>query len=198
MTHSPLQEAGAVAVRPGKRERLVAAAVQLIHRQGIERTTLAEIAELADVRPGNVFYYFKTKDDVVAAVVEAHTQQVRATLAAITSAHRSPKARLKALVHDLAGKSEIVARYGCPSGSLSSEIDKRADASDFAVADLMLSIIDWAEGQFREMGHSGDARELAIDLLAAYQGNALLTNTMRDPKILSGAARRLDRWIDAL
>jgi hypothetical protein len=42
------------------------------------------------------------------------------------------------------------------------------------------------------------ARDLAIDLLAAYQGNALLANTLRDPKILSEAARRLERWIDAL
>jgi hypothetical protein len=48
------------------------------------------------------------------------------------------------------------------------------------------------------MGHGSQARDLAIDLLAAYQGNALLANTLRDPKILSGAARRLDRWIDAL
>ncbi len=40
--------------RPGKRERLVAAAVQLLHQQGTERTTLADIAQLADVPVGKV------------------------------------------------------------------------------------------------------------------------------------------------
>ncbi len=68
------------------------AAVQLLHQQGIERTTLADIAKVADVPPGNVYYYFKTKDEVIAAVIEAHAQQVRTTLASIDARHRSPKA----------------------------------------------------------------------------------------------------------
>lgn len=57
--------------------------------------------------------------------------------------------------------------------------------------------IEWAEAQFTEMGRR-DARDLAFDLLAAYEGHALLANTMRDPQSLSRAARRIDRWIDSL
>jgi len=198
MTDSPSQKTAVVQARPGKRERLVAAGVELLHQRGIERTTLADIARLADVPAGNVYYYFKTKDDVIAAVVEAHVQQVRTTLASIDSGHRSPKARLKALVRELSGQSETVAQYGCPLGSLCSEIDKRVDAPDFAVAELMLVIIGWVDEQFREMSYGSQSRDLAVDLLAAYQGSALLANTLRDPRILSGAARRVDRWIDAL
>jgi TetR/AcrR family transcriptional regulator, transcriptional repressor for nem operon len=175
----------------------VAAAVQLLHERGIERTTLADIADLAEVPPGNVYYYFKTKDDVVAAVVAAHAEQVGSALAAIDSRFRSPKGRLKALVGELAGQSEIVARYGCPLGSLCSELDKRLDAPDFAAGDLMLLIIDWAEGQFQELGRANQSRDLAVDMLAAYEGSALLANTLRNPKVLSDAARRLDAWIDA-
>jgi TetR/AcrR family transcriptional repressor of nem operon len=191
--HSDTEERAA-----GKRERLVAAAVKLLHQQGIERTTLAEIAQAADVPVGNVYYYFKTKDEIIAAVVDAHVHQVNAALDAIGERHRSPKSRLKALVRELAGQSEVVAHYGCPLGSLCSEIDKRIDAPEFAVADLMRIIIDWAEVQYRLLDQGDQSRELAVELLAAYQGNALLTNTLRDPKILSGAARRLERRIDAL
>ena len=198
MTDSVLQTAPAPKARPGKRDRLVAAAVQLLHQQGIERTTLADIAELADVPAGNVYYYFKTKDEVIAAVVDVHKEQVRATLETLDAGHRTPKARLKALARELGRQSELVANYGCPFGSLCSELDKRADAPDFAVADIMLVIIGWAEDQFRQLGHGGQSRDLAFDLLAAYEGSALLANTLRDPKIVSAAARRLDRWIDAL
>jgi TetR/AcrR family transcriptional regulator, transcriptional repressor for nem operon len=198
MTDSPPQKTTAAEHRPGKRERLVAAAVQLLHQRGIERTTLADIAQLADVPAGNVYYYFKTKDDVIAAVVAAHAEEVGSALAAIESRSRSPKGRLKALVQELASQSEIVARYGCPLGSLCSELDKRIDAPDFAGAKLMLVIIDWAEAQFRELGRGRQSRELAVDLLAAYEGSALLANTLRDPKVLSEASRRIDRWIDAL
>ena len=114
MTDSATEAPAAVARRPGKRERLVGAAAQLLHQQGTEKTTLAEIANAADVPPGNVYYYFKTKDDVIAAVIEAHAQQVRTALAAIDARERSPKSRLQSLVREFAAQSDIIARYGCP------------------------------------------------------------------------------------
>jgi TetR/AcrR family transcriptional repressor of nem operon len=51
-----------VLTRPGKRERLLGAAADLLYRQGVEKTTLADIAQAADVALGNIYYYFKTKD----------------------------------------------------------------------------------------------------------------------------------------
>jgi len=108
MTDSTAGQATAIGQRPGKRERLVAAATQLLHQQGIERTTLADIASAADVPVGNVYYYFKTKDDVVAAVIEAHAQQIKTTLALIDAHHRSPKSRLKAFVREFTAQSEMV------------------------------------------------------------------------------------------
>jgi AcrR family transcriptional regulator len=198
MTDSPSDRATAVeSPRPGKRERLVAAAIQLLHQQGIERTTLANIAEAADVPAGNVYYYFKTKDDVIAAVIEAHVQQIVTTLDSIDARYRSPKSRLKAFVRELARRSETVAQYGCPLGSLCSELDKRAEEPGFRVRELMRLPISWAEAQFRSLGRR-DAHDLALDLIAAYEGSALLANTMRDPDVLSRAARRLDQWIDGL
>jgi TetR/AcrR family transcriptional regulator, transcriptional repressor for nem operon len=197
MTDSTPESPVAVARRPGKRERLIGAAMQLLHEQGAERTTLAEIAKLADVPPGNVYYYFKTKDDVITAAIETHAQQVRTALAAIDTQHRSPKSRLKALVREFAAQSESIAQHGCPLGSLCSELDKRAGESSLGVAELMRLPVGWAEEQFRSLGRR-DAHDLALDLIAAYEGSALLANTMRDPAILSKAARRLTHWIDTL
>jgi TetR/AcrR family transcriptional regulator, transcriptional repressor for nem operon len=197
MTDSISGQAAAVERRPGKRERLIAAAMRLVHQQGIERTTLADIAQAADVPAGNVYYYFKTKDEVIAAVIEAHVQQIKTTLAFIDTRHRSPKSRLKAFVREFTAQSETVAQYGCPLGSLCSELDKRVKEPGLPVAELMRLPIEWAEDQFRSLGRP-DARDLAFDLLAAYEGSALLANTMHDPGVLSRAARRIDRWIDAL
>jgi AcrR family transcriptional regulator len=168
-----------------------------MHRQGVERTTLADIAHVADVPVGNVYYYFKTKDEVIAAVIEAHARQVTESLAAIDARHQAPRARLKALVHFLASQGEEVAQYGCPLGSLCSELSKRTGESAPTATDLMRLPAEWAEEQFRAMGRH-DARDLALDLLAAYEGSALLANTKRQPDILTGAARRLDHWLDTL
>jgi AcrR family transcriptional regulator len=197
MTDSITGPATVAGRRPGKRERLIAAATQLVHEQGVERTTLADIAKAADVPPGNVYYYFKTKDEVIEAVIQAHVEQIKTTLASIDTRHRSPKSRLKALVREFTAQGEIVAQYGCPLGSLCSELDKRADGLDRSCSDLLRLPVDWAEQQFRTMGRR-DARDLAVALIAAYQGIALLTNTFRDPELMTREGRRLERWIDSL
>ncbi len=180
----------------GKRERLVAATRRVLHEQGVERTTLADIAGAADVPVGNVYYYFKTKDELVAAAIDAHAEDIQRTLASFDH-HRSPKARLKAFVRMVLEQRDLTARYGCPQGSLCSELDKRDDGLDRSCAVLITLPIDWAELQFRSMGRR-DARDLAVALIASYQGIALLTNTLRDPELMSREGKRLERWIDSL
>jgi TetR/AcrR family transcriptional regulator, transcriptional repressor for nem operon len=182
--------------KPDKRTRLVEGARLVLHQQGVEATSLADIAEAADVPVGNVYYYFKTKDDLVQAVIDAHARDVESMLASFER-HRTPKARLKAFVGALSEQGELAARYGCPQGTLCSELDKREDDLPGAGARLMQLPIDWAEKQFRELGRR-DARDLAVAMIASYQGISLLTNTFRDPELLRREARRLERWIDSL
>jgi len=182
--------------KPNKRARLVEGARLVLHQQGVEKTSLADIADAADVPVGNVYYYFKTKDDLVQAVIDAHARDIEATLASFDR-HRTPKARLKALVRALTDQSDVSARYGCPHGTLCSELDKRDDALGGAGAQLMQLSIDWAEKQFSEMGRR-DARDLAVAMIASYQGISLLANTFRDPELMRRECRRLERWIDTL
>ncbi|MFF4432105.1 TetR/AcrR family transcriptional regulator [Streptomyces sp. NPDC001513] len=180
----------------GKRERLASAAAQVLHTQGIAQTTLADIAQAAEVPVGNVYYYFKTKDQLVEAAIDAHAQTLRGLISALDELP-TPQDRLKALLNGWVEQRELTAQYGCPTGTLASELDKRADGLDRSIAAVMQALLDWAERQFREMGRA-DARELAVALIAAYQGISLLTNTFRDPDLMTTEARRLERWIDSL
>jgi AcrR family transcriptional regulator len=184
------------APKQDKRQRLVAGARDVIHHHGVEKTTIADIAQAADIPVGNVYYYFKTKDELVAAAIDSRAGDVRALLESLESG-RSPQARLKALVRELTAQRELAARYGCPLGSLCSELDKRTDGLDTECAQLLELPIDWAERQFRLMGRR-DARDLAVALIASYQGIALLTNTFREPQLMARESRRLERWIDSL
>jgi TetR/AcrR family transcriptional regulator, transcriptional repressor for nem operon len=179
-----------------KRQRLIAAAREVIHQQGVETTTIADIARSADVPVGNFYYYFKTKDELFAAAIDGHVADVRALLESLESG-RSPQARLKALIRELTAQRELAARYGCPLGSLCSELDKRPDGLVSTGAQLLELPIAWAENQFRLMGRR-DARDLAVALMASYQGIALLTNTFRDPNLMARESRRLERWVESL
>jgi AcrR family transcriptional regulator len=187
----------AVTARAGKRERLVTAAQELVYRQGVARTTLADIASAADVPVGNVYYYFKTKDDIIGAVVQAQAQQIESTLAELERRHRSPKARLKALVRFLAEHADSTSQYGCPHGTLSTELAKQAEEAGSLASPLMQIQLDWAEQQFAAIGRR-DAHELAVELLVGYQGSAVLTNALGQPELMARQARRLEKWIDTL
>lgn len=180
----------------GKRERLGTAAARVFHEQGVEKTTIADIAHAADVPVGNVYYYFKTKDQLVRAAIGAHGQTLDALISTLDELP-TPQERLKALIGGWVGERETAARFGCPSGTLATELDKRTDGLDRELADVMRRLVDWAEGQFEAMGRS-DARELAVALIAAYQGISLLTNTFRDPELMVTEGDRLARWIDSL
>jgi TetR/AcrR family transcriptional regulator, transcriptional repressor for nem operon len=180
----------------GKRERLVQGARQVLHAQGAQATTIADIAEAADVPVGNVYYYFKTKDELIEAAIDAHADHIQSTLAEFER-HGSPRARLKALALSWTEMAEEVARHGCPHGSLCQELAKRDDGLDRRAAKLMALAVDWAEEQFRLMGKR-DPRDLAVGLIAAVQGTALLTSSFRDPEIMTRQAHRLARWIDEL
>src|SRR6476469_3281935 len=129
MTDSVQVGEAAPVARPGKRERLVAAARELVHRRGVATTTLADIAHAADVPVGNVYYYFKTKDDLVRAVIDAQVEQAEAMLTALETVPE-PGERLKALVRSWEQMREVVARYGCPFGTLATELDRRDDGLD--------------------------------------------------------------------
>ncbi len=186
----------AASPRGGKRERLIAAARQMFHEQGVEKTTLADIAAAAGVPAGNVFYYFKTKDALVSAVIGAYGA-AQASLAGTFDRQETPQARLKAMVRSWVDRREMFASHGCPVGSLASELGKREDGLHSESAVVLSGLIDWAAEQFSAMGRE-DARELGVAFVAAYEGVSLLANVLQDPSLITTEAQRLEAWIDGL
>src|SRR3569623_187749 len=120
-----------VATPIGKRERLVESAVALFHKQGVHRTTLAEVAERAEVPLGNVYYYFKTKDDLVGAVLACYQEQATAVIASFERG-RTPQARQKALVRIWNDMRDAGGSHGCPIGTLCAALDQTQGGLDRA------------------------------------------------------------------
>src|SRR5258708_35324413 len=110
-----------------KRSRLIQTAVELVYRQGFQKTTLADIAQEAEVPLGNVYYYFKTKEAIGEAIVEQRLQEFEALRRAWDEAS-SPKARLCACVQAVLANKHILASGGCPVGTLCAELHKEDGA----------------------------------------------------------------------
>jgi TetR/AcrR family transcriptional regulator, cholesterol catabolism regulator len=65
-----------------RREQLIEAALAVFARQGVDGTSIKDIAGAAGVAPGLLYHYFDSKDDLVAAVLEERgfLPQLRALL----------------------------------------------------------------------------------------------------------------------
>ncbi|MFJ5308193.1 TetR/AcrR family transcriptional regulator [Streptomyces sp. NPDC088350] len=189
--------ATATATAVGKRQRLTTATARVLHEQGVERTTIADIARAADVPTGNVYYYFKTKDELIEAALSEHTDSLE-TLTARLDRLPDPRARLKALIGGWVDQKDIAARHGCPMGTLAVELDKRYEGGlDLAAGQVIRRLLDWVEQQYRQLG-AADPEGLALTLVSAYQGMSLLSNALRDPEIMTREGARLTRELDAL
>lgn len=183
--------------RPDKRTRLLQAANKLVHEQGFNATTLADIAEAADVPLGNIYYYFKTKDDIGQALIEQRAEFYQGLVASWESA-ADPKKRLAALIDEVAGQRKVLARSGCPIGSLCQELHKEGGPLAHRAAGLLDAILQWSEQQFRLLGKGEESADLALHLLSALQGVSLLTHAFNKPQLVLRETARLKKWLESL
>lgn len=180
-----------------KRIRLIEAAKVLIHQQGFNLTTLADIAQEADVPLGNVYYYFKTKEAIGVAVIERRAAEWSELLAG-WSESADPLARLTSLVKHGLNDLETTARYGCPIGGLCQELGKQGGPLSDLAAKLMHDILEWSEEQFRALGFAERSSELSLHLVSGIQGMYLLTHTFKDPKLAERQMHTLLSWLESL
>ncbi len=184
-----------MAKRNDKRSRLVTAADKLFHEQGVSTTTLANIAQLAEVPLGNVYYYFKSKESIVLAVIDYRRKLIQQQFEDLNTIANA-KERLQSLIRQTATHSELTANFGDALGSLCQELGKQGGQIAQAAADLMQEILNWCETQFSTLGQGDKAKQLAMILLSSLQGISLLTLTFKNPGYTNQQADYLVNWLD--
>lgn len=158
--------------------------MRLVHRRGVEGVTLAQVAATASVPLGNLYYYFRTKDALTAAVVAVRRDLLRAALER-AEAEPTPAARVAALLEGFAAQAEEVARYGCPFGVLAGELERRGGALAEPGRELVRAQLEWLVAQYRAMGRRpAEARRRAAMLLCAKQGATQVAQALADPSLL--------------
>ena len=181
-----------------KRDRLVQAADKLIYEQTFHTTTLADIAKEADVPLGNVYYYFKTKETIMEAVLQKRAAEWRELF---NEWEQMPnvKERLVAFLHHMVNQAETLARYGCVIGSLCQELGKQGGSIASGASKLMGDILAWTKSQFQTLGKEEEAsRILAEELISRIQGGSLLTLTFKEPAYMSRQTKATEDWLVSL
>jgi len=180
-----------------KRVRLIEAAKVLIHQKGFNQTTLADIAQEADVPLGNVYYYFKTKEAIGEAVIEKRAAEYAEFFNRLDES-TDANVRLLSLLQFTTEDLDLIARFGCPVGGLCQELGKQGGSLADQAAKLLHDLLMWCETQFRSLGFGDKSADLALHMVSNIQGIYLLTHTFKDPKFAVRQAKVLQEWLEKL
>jgi len=95
------------------RDKLVDVARQLFARMGFDKTTMNDIAQASNKGRRTLYTYFKSKDDILLAVVESEMDQLHKTLLGLVEQNMPANEKLIAFIYTrLNTMKMIVARNG--------------------------------------------------------------------------------------
>ncbi|WP_369387144.1 TetR/AcrR family transcriptional regulator [Streptomyces sp. CG1] len=179
----------------GTREQIVDAANRLFYQQGFEPTSFAAIAEAVGISRGNFYYHFKTKDEILEAVIEARLASTRKMLAGWADGSADPLDRVRRFVEIVITNSGEIESYGCPVGTLTNELAKLGHPSRAHAVGVFEAFRTWLREQFEELGLDTVADDLAMHVLAFSQGVATLSNAFHDGDFVHREVDRINAWL---
>jgi AcrR family transcriptional regulator len=159
--------------------------------RGVANTSIDQVRSAAGVGGSQISHYFRDKGDLTRQVVATRRGDIRAfhtqpRLSALDSLD-ALRAWADACVSDIAAVYRV---GGCVYGSLAGEL---IEADDEVHADLSAGYDEWI-GLFQagltamrsrgDLRPDADPRHLAVSLVAAHQGGAMLTYATGDSEPL--------------
>jgi TetR/AcrR family transcriptional regulator, transcriptional repressor for nem operon len=160
------------------RNRIVLAAAELMHVQGVAATTIDDVLAASSTSKSQFYQHFDDKSELVYEVITMRADEILSWQ------------RLRLEKVDCALRRGL---WGCELGSLAAEL---SDTDDKARASLSEHFTEWqgllgaALDRMREGGAlvaDVDVKALATGLLAAVEGGYLLSQTGRDPRLMQSA-----------
>jgi AcrR family transcriptional regulator len=177
------------------RDHIVEAANQLFYQQGYEHTSFADIAGAVQISRGNFYYHFKTKDEILEAVIGARMSDTQQMLDAWEAESDNPEDRIRSFIHILIANRADIRRFGCPVGTLTTELAKLNHASRAGATELFSLFRSWLRAQFSALGLEEEADRLAMHILARSQGVATLASAFDDDKFIRREVSEMCDWL---
>ena len=169
-----------------KRDHIVTAALRRYRVHGVCGTTLKDVAEVSGVPLGNLYYYFKTRSELVLAVLDECERELRALLARL--APLAPEAWLTAYFSWLLQDPDGAARLGCPFGTLAAELRALGDPAAPRAAEIVRAYAGAVRAQALALALSPEAAE---DVFLTVQGAYTVSRALGDAALFSTAVERL-------
>lgn len=185
-------------IRTATRNRIVEAADRLFYERGYENTAFSDIAEKVQISRGNVTFHYKTKDEILEAVIELRLARTAAMLQQWESEDAREAERIKSFINILIANRTKIMLHGCPVGTLCAELAKLEHHALSHANKLFTLFKGWLARQFASLGLESQADALAMHLLARSQGVATLASAFRDEAFIREEVCLLHAWLDSV
>jgi TetR/AcrR family transcriptional regulator, transcriptional repressor for nem operon len=186
------------------RERIVRAAAELMHANGVAGTTIDQVIEASGTSKSQLYHYFDDKDALVTAVIKMQAARVMQ--------RQEPHLEQLSSLQGLRRWRDAVVRFvderhgahGCEIGSLASELTDRSEPARILINATFQSWESYLAAGIRRMQERGeldtraDPAELATGIVAAYQGGYLLSQTARTAQPMALALDLAIRNVETL
>ncbi|MFG1239089.1 helix-turn-helix domain-containing protein [Xanthobacter autotrophicus DSM 597] len=180
------------------RAAIVEAADRLFYENGFASTSFADIAAAVKLSRGNFYYHFKSKDEILAAVIALRLERTETLLATWDGEGEDAEARILSFIGILIANRVKIMRFGCPVGTLCNELAKLDHAAGADAARLFALFRNWLARQFRDLGHGeAEADRLAMHLLARSQGVATLASSIGDEAFIDAEVAEMRGFVAA-
>ncbi|GLR82663.1 TetR/AcrR family transcriptional regulator (plasmid) [Azospirillum oryzae] len=179
------------------RQQIVEAADRLFYEQGFEATSFADIAAAVRLSRGNFYYHFKTKDEILGAVIALRLTNTGRMLEAWEAGTGDPAQRICSFIDILVMNRAKIMLYGCPVGTLCNELAKLDHVAKEDAAKLFTLFREWLARQFAALGREADADALAMHVLMRSQGIATLATALRDDAFIQREVEDMRAWLEA-
>ncbi len=110
---------------------------------------------------------------------------------------KRPEDRIRSFIHILIANRADIKRYGCPVGTLCTELAKLNHASQTDANTLFTLFRLWLRRQFTLLGREADADALAMHLLARSQGIATLASAFHDERFIRQEVQQMYEWLES-
>lgn len=177
------------------RDLIVETADRLFYQNGYEHTSFTAIADELGISRGNFYYHFKSKDEILGAVITLRLVNIQQMLERWEQAGDSPAERIRSFVHILIANQQPIMLYGCPVGTLCSELAKLRHASQTEANKLFTLLRLWLGRQFAALGFDADADAFAMHLLVRSQGVATLASVFHDEALIRREVDYVNDWL---
>ena len=183
------------------RERLIAAAKEVIYARSYEAVSVDELCAAAGVNKSSFYHFFSSKQQLVLVALESQWQWFEQTVLAPTfSDHLSPQEQIVRFF-DLIQQQQQAQKQtdghmrGCPIGNLSLEMSTQDELIRARVEQFFRAWLSYFERMLSEAKVQGmvpatlDTTVTAQALLAYFEGVILLAKGRNDPALI-GTLRR--------